>query len=363
MLQIILVAGVDYEWHGVDFRVLCANRRKVIERANTARAPLRFTTFDVRKGEVEVREVAFVKGKRVESVSSTTPFDPVTKASYAPNAAGSIRLKPGLWKVMGVTDIWDKVVQIGSTEGGTLAELSFFSHGWMGGPILVNSEDDRTFDITIPMPDGSTVVTPMATSGLFRDRDDKDPRSAYDFSPPQLDAAALAAWTAAFTADGFVWLWGCAFPTVVHHLLWAMERGKGYNSTTVGDDTVIAMPDVALDDVDYLDQLLVGLQPPFPAPRSSISVKFKVLRYALCRANAMSYAARMAVATGIPVRAAPLGTYAEYDAAGDRLMNVHSGFTGHFAFYKNHLGLKSDPEGRRYAIYPKTFGCTAPTLP
>ncbi len=363
MKQIILIAGVDYEWHGVDFRVLCTNRRKVIERANTAKAPLRFITFDVRKGEVEVREVTFATGKRVETVSSTTPFDPVTPASYATNAAGSVRLKPGLWRVMSITDIYAKVIQIGTAEPGTLAELSFFAHGWMGGPILVNSEDDKTFDLSFVMPDGSTVTIPVPTSGLFRDRDDKDPRSAYDFSLPQMTAADLAAFTAAFTSDGFVWLWGCAFPRVVHHLLWAMERGKGYSSTTVGDDTVISMPDVAADDVDYLDQLLTGLQPPFPAPRSSISAKFKVLRYAICRANSISYAARMAVATGIEVRAAPLGTYAEYDTGGDKLMNVHSGFTGHFAFYKNHLGMSFDPEGRRYAIYPKTFSCTAPTMP
>ena len=96
------------------------------------------------------------------------------------------------------------------------------------------------------------------------------------------------------------------------------------------------------------------------ANRASISVKFKYLKWAFCVANQACYAFALATAAGVEVRAAALGTHAEYDSAGDRLMNVYSGFTAHFTFYKNYLGFAFDPEGRRYAVY-KAAGLSCPS--
>ena len=81
MKQVLLVAGVDYEFKGVDFRELADNRRRLLDRRNTARVDLRFVTMDVRAGEVEVRDITFPGGKRTETVTSTKPFSPVTRAS------------------------------------------------------------------------------------------------------------------------------------------------------------------------------------------------------------------------------------------------------------------------------------------
>lgn len=359
MKQIVLVAGVDFEFHGVDFRSLCDNRRKLLERKNTKKDDLRFITMDVRSGEVEVREITFPGGKRAESVKTTTPYTAVTQASYATNAAGGTRLKPGLYTVMSITDVYAWVRDIGAKDPGSLVELSFFSHGWMGGPILVDSDDDRQMEITVPMPMGSPVTMTVPITGTMRDPDDKDARPQLDFIAPTMDPAALKLFKAAFATDGYAWLWGCAFPRIIHHALWAMEQSKAYKSSGLGQDVVLNMPAVTKDDVDYLEKILAPKLGAFPS-RSSISVKFKYLRWAFCVANQSCYAFTLANAVGIEVRAAALGTYAEYDTAGDRLMNVYSGFTAHFNFYKNYLGMSFDPEGRRYAVYTSALTCPTP---
>jgi hypothetical protein len=173
MKQILLVAGVDFEFHGVDFRSLADNRRALLERKNTKHDDLRFITMDVRSGQVEVRDITFPSGKRTETVASTTPFTPVTQASYGANAAGQVRLKPALYTVMSITDVYARVRDIGSKDPGTLVELSFFSHGWMGGPILANSNDDRLMTLMIPNPFGPATPMTVAVTGNARDPDDK----------------------------------------------------------------------------------------------------------------------------------------------------------------------------------------------
>jgi hypothetical protein len=356
--QVLLVAGVDFEFAGVDFRSLADNRRRLVERRNTAREELRFTTMDARSGQVEVREVTFPAGKRSESVTTTTPFTAVGRTSYA-TAGGHTRFKPGQDTVMSITDVYAAVRAVGSSAPGTLVELSIFSHGWMGGPILVDSDDDRVVEVSVPMPGGRPpVVTTIAVPGTTRDPDDKDARAALDFIAPTMDAAALTLFRAAFASDGFAWLWGCAFPRVVHHTLWAMEHAKAYRSSGLADDTVLDMPAVTGEDVDFLRSLLTG-KVALPS-RTSASVPFAFMRWAICAANQSCYAFQLAVAAGVAVRAAALGTYAEYDTVGDRLMNVPASFGAHFDFYRNYLGLTFDPEGRRYAVYRSTLSCPVP---
>jgi hypothetical protein len=124
---------------------------------NKAKEDLRFITMDVRTGEVEVRDVTFPGGKRVEAISRSKPSDPVDPANYT-TSGGHTRFKPGQAKVMSITDIYAAVRDIGSKGPNTLAELSVFSHGWMGGPILVDSDDDRTMEIQLPTPRGPVTV-------------------------------------------------------------------------------------------------------------------------------------------------------------------------------------------------------------
>jgi hypothetical protein len=364
MKQYVLVAGVDYEFKGVDFRRLSDNRRQRIVAANAARTNLRFTTIDFRAGEVVVTDVTYPAGKKVETSSRPQTFTAVTRSSYTSvtYADGSThnRFKPGQFGTASILDVYRIVREIGTNDPGTLVELDIFSHGWMGGPILVNSDDDRTAIVPVPSvaPASSTVV--LTATGTMRDPDDMDPRPQYDFLAPTMDAAALMLFRAAFAVGGVVWLWGCSFPTVVHHLLTAIERSSGYKSTGLGDDDVLTLTNLTAEDVDYLEVFVKPLLGPFPAPRSRVTTKFKYLRYFACVANRSSFAAQVADAANVPTLAAPLGTYAEYDSGRLPLMNVFSGFTAHFRFYRNYLGMTFDPEGRRYGIYMPATSCPPP---
>ncbi|ROS75458.1 hypothetical protein [Cellulomonas sp. PhB143] len=361
MQQVVLVAGVDYEFAGVDFRVFTTNRRRFLERRNTAREDLRFVTMDVRTGETEIRDVTFPGGRRTEAVSVTRSHDPVTRASYAAPAGGHPRFRPGQWRVLGVDDVYATVRQIGAAAPGTLAELSFFSHGWMGGPILVNSFDDRSWSFTFPVVGSGTPVTvDLVVPSTARDPDDRDARPRLDFVAPQMDAAGLGLFRAAFAPDAVAWLWGCAFPRVLHRALTAIERAPGFRDSGTDPETVLTLtsPLEADDRAWLVSNLGAALDPSSTATR--IVVRFKHLTHLMCRANGAGYAQALADAGNVHVHAAPLGTYAEYDTGGDRLMNVHAGFAAHLRFYRNYLGLASDAEKRRYSVYAPGRTCPPP---
>ncbi len=361
----IIVAGVDWEFHGVDFQVLADNRRKYLTAQNKAKADLRFLMMDVRAGKVTRVDVSYPGGKKTETATAVATFDPVGKSSYATftDAAGVTHtgLKPGLWGVMSITDVYAAVRDIGAKDPGTLEELSFFGHGWAGGVILVNSWDNRTPVVPVPSTGSAPSSVTVTLGATQRDPNDKDSRMQYDFVAPTQDATALALFRAAFASDGYSWAWGCSFPPVHHHSMWAMEQAKGYSSSGVGDDKVLTLDGVTADDVRYLEGWLAPLIGPFPS-RSTITLKFKFLKWAFCAINASSLGALLATATGKPVRAALVGTYAEYDTPTD-MMHVHTGFTAHVAFYRNYLGMKLDPEGRGYAVYPPGLTCPVPSVP
>ena len=109
--------------------------------------------------------------------------------------------------------------------------MPIFSHGWRGGPILVNSSDDRMREITVPMPMGNPLVMQVPAVGSTRDPDDKRGRARLDFPPHTMAAGDLVNLRKVFHADGFSWLWGCSFPRVIHQSMWAMERARGYASS------------------------------------------------------------------------------------------------------------------------------------
>ncbi|MFD6699389.1 MULTISPECIES: hypothetical protein [unclassified Microbacterium] len=362
----IIMAGVDWEFQGVDFQVLATNRRKYLTRQNTAKADLRFLMMDVRAGQVTRVDVTYPGGVKTETSSVVATFGAVARSSIGTftDSAGVSRtgFKPGQFSVMSITDLYAAVRDIGQNAPGTLQEVSFFGHGWMGGLILVNSFDDRSPIIPVPSTGGAPTTITATLGPTQRDPNDKDSRGEYDFVAPTQDAAALTLFKAAFATDGFSWLWGCAFPRVIHHAMWAMEGAKGYATSGTDDDTVLTLDRVVKEDVDYIEGFLLPiLKTPFPS-RSTITTKFKFLKYVFCAANASAFAAQLATATGKPVLAALLGTYAEYDDPPD-MMHVHTGFTAHVAFYKNYVGMSMDPEGRGYGVYQPGLTCTAPSVP
>jgi hypothetical protein len=356
--QFVFIAGIDYEFHGIDFRAYADNRMRRMLNANRARTDLRFQILDVRSGEVVTNEVTYPGGKKTETVTKQTPFRALTRAdfdTFTSNGETHYKFKDGRFDTMSITDVYAAVQKIGTDAPHTLVELSFFSHGWMGGPILVNSFDDRTAQLAVPPFPVLTYTVPSTT----RDPDDKDPRAQLDFIAPTMDAAALKAFQEAFDASGIIWLWGCAFPRVIHQLLTKMERSSAYRDSGLPGDTVLSL-DLDSDQSALLARVLSPLIGPFSNP-NRVNIEFKYLKHFFCVATAASYSHHIASNAKVKTFGAVLGTYADLDTGKLPLMHVEARFARHFRFYRNYLGFDFDAEGRHYGAFDPSFTCTPPS--
>lgn len=357
MKQVILVAGVDYKFQGkgVDFRTICNDRMARLLAANRAKEDMTFRIFDFKSGEVVTHEVTYPAGKKAEKVDRKAPFRSISKANYNEEVSGGekhYKFKDDQTGVMSVLDVYAAVQQIGASAAHTLRELSIFSHGWMGGPILVNSYPDGFINLPVP-----GVGPPMrfALPAGARDPDDKDARDK-DFMPPNMGAASLKHFQDAFHADGFAWIWGCAFPRPVHQLLTAMEDHRRYRERGLGDNVVFTFTNLNAAEIEMLQG---WLRRAFP-DRRKVELQFKDLKYFFCRISAESYSQLLATSAGVKVFGALQGTSSGYDKGPRPLMRVDPTFVRHFRFYQNYLGFTFDPEGRRYGVYKPGLSCRPP---
>src|SRR5918994_3373013 len=362
MKHTILVAGVDYGHlpKGVNFRIFCDSRVKRILARNTKKEDLTFQIFDFRRGEVATHEFTYPAKKRVEKTTKLTPspFKSISRANY--DVSGSEpRFKDGQRDTMSVLDIYRAVQKVGVDAPNTLAELSIFSHGWLGGPILVNSDDDGMATFIGPLSSAPPLRFRLPSGA--RDPDDMDPRPT-DFTPPTMDAVALGNFQNAFSKDGYIWIWGCAFPRVVHEILTKIERHPTYRERGLGDETVFKIKNLNPEQADLLElKVMYALGGPFPDKRN-IEIKFKFLKYFFCQFTEESYSHHIAKNSKVKVYGAVQGTYADYDSGSLPLMHVYTkGFARHFTFYKNYLGFNFDPEGRKYGEYKPDFPCAVPS--
>jgi hypothetical protein len=352
MKRFVLVGGFDYERKGVDFRIFCNNRVKRMVAANTAKEDMSFQVFDVRRGEVVTHDVTYPGGKKSESVTKTQPFAAITAANYDRIVTGTHvrhRFKDGQSGMMSATDVYAGVRAIGVSNPGELLELSFFSHAWHGGPILLNSDDDGVFTSPPSAPGGPPTITAV---GAGRDPDDKDPRHK-DFLPPTMTAAQLKEFQDAYRADGYSWSWGCAFPRVIHEILHKLEHHRDYRSSGLADDKVFTFTNLRADHIDQLERTLGML---FLDPRN-VDLEFKELKHYFCLMTQASYTHQLAVGSNKKAFGGVIGTYSVYDSGQLPLMHVEPSFARHFKFYENYLGFKFDPEGRKYGEFSPAFSC------
>ncbi len=209
----MILVGFDYQGGGVDFAGIARNRQARLVATNPG---LTVTTMDVGAGTTAVSSVATVKGKPVRSVTTTQTHSAVSAANYSTGLGHHTLFDRSEAGRMSITDLYTAVQRVGaakSTAGG-LVEVSVFSHGWMGGPILVNSEDNR--------------------DGAERDPADKDARVRKDFATPNVTVAQLAAFKAAFAPGAFWWNWGCSFTSAYRQVTHRFINTPVYRRTPAG---------------------------------------------------------------------------------------------------------------------------------
>jgi hypothetical protein len=357
--QVLLVAGFDYEFSGADFATLCKNRMtRLIKKF--PKDKLVFTLFDVGAGDISKNEIKDPKKKdsmKNRKWTSLQSFTGVSSANYSGMVAhqeNPFNANPA--GIMSITDIYTFVQTIGAgPDAGSVQELSFFCHGWMGGPILVNSSDPTRDDRTQP-----------------RNSDDKDARPAKDFIPPTTSAAALANFTKAFSGSAFVWIWGCAFARAFNIILAEIFKTPIYNKTPRGklkDSDLfkleftedLSKPDGTVQFDAIKDKILLGGTLKAGASRSyKVDVKLQDIKTRFKLFLDASYSAVIAKSTHIKTYGALLGTYADYEKKPPAypLMLIpqksppyDSDFTRTIRFYKAYLKVAIDPESRGYGTF------------
>jgi hypothetical protein len=168
-----------------------------------------------------------------------------------------------------------------------------------------------------------------------------------------MSAANLTLVRDAFHVDGYSWVWGCAFPRVVHEILYKLEHHRDYRSSGLSDTKKLVFRNFRAPHISALQDMLGVV---FADPRR-VEIEFGELKRFACLATQASYTHNLAINSDRKAFGGLIGTYSEYDHGRLALMHVHGGFAGHIRFYQNYLGFKVDPEGRKYGEFLPTFTC------
>lgn len=353
MRRYILCGGLDYSNLSSDIFVnYCQKRAQQIIGQAPRGEDLWIDIYAFRSGTVHSRKIAWKNGKAIESTSVDKRYDPITKNDFERRESpeDNYAFKAGRPKVMSIRNIYDDVAKIGADAPNTLEEFSIFSHAYIDGPILVNSYDDRR--VMLPARLREEGATFRNLQGTERNPDDKDCRSQYDFVAPTMPFDKLRRFRAAFSPRGRIWIWGCNMDQKANQLLSHVRRiisGKG----NLNDGTILQFKNMTkllieafkeFDDVFKLDQH--RMEHKFQA-----DVSFGKIRQALWSRMTASYVCQAAQAVRVPVIGAMYGTYASFDVGSPPLLGISTDTVANVHFYRNHLGLKTDPEGRNFGIF------------
>ncbi|MCX5065994.1 hypothetical protein OOJ91_08870 [Micromonospora lupini] len=395
----VLVAGYDYEGRGSEtglaFGTMCTGRvRERIETINgsvgepdalvTVDTTLRFLRFSVETGKIEVIDRAFVAGQGVKrttvaerdwkplsSVGTGDAFDPAVFASKGPFRAIDVasdytqldKKQPRFKQdgtTSGIMSIADVYRSVHNAPDGSVLEVSFFSHGWIEGPILVNSSN-------------------LLRDPKLRDTTDKDGRASIDFNVTMGEPAdgtvtsisRLFRFMASFDPRGVMRAWGCNFDIEVSLLLQVIKRLKKQKAA-VRDDTVI--------ELEFEDKWLAryGVVDPGPAPVffpadqtvKSFSRTFGDVKRFVRRRLARGYAFKFVESSPMLAGFGALpGTSGDDERSGffmmrvcerqgkktgpsNKILECPDGYGLVFRFYKTHLGVEVDRKG--YGIFDVT---------
>lgn len=347
--QAIIMAGFDYQGGGIDFLDIARTRQK---RLLTKNPNLTTTIMDVGSGMTIERRV--VPGKAKPTILSTSTHRPVTAKNYSKGLGEHTRFDRNRAGCMSITDLYSAVKAIGQNKAmmGGLIEVSVFSHAFVDGPILVNSNDGMK-------------------AQAARDADDKDARANKDFTAPNMGIGDIAAFRAAFAPGAIWWDWGCQFPSsfrqvtdrVVHSPIYLRTpRGKMKDTDKIKFTFPRAMADEFFDrDPIFFPQAKDASGKHFKT--LSFERTFKEIREFFLRGVHNSYHGRVGKAGQLTVLGGFLGTYADYEKNDwrirDPLMEIprkippfKDNFSPYITMWTRDLGFAQDPEGHGYGVFP-----------
>lgn len=282
----VLVAGYDY--HGtaqarVDFAELALNHAASLREASSGRS--RFVLFDVSRGLVTEQQTYH---GNIEQVCTLAHHAPICSSYYQSQPSGIPAFRARGVRTLSIVDVYDYVLDLGAREPGTLVELAFVCHGWLRGPILVNSFD-------------------FYRCNRYRDNDDKDARPDKDFAPPNMDPRQLYLFRSAFCArEGRIFNFGCANVPAARDVL---DQLCAQWEAAHDDHQVY---EFTFDGCRLLDYITVD--PDFFAGNSvALYRTLEQCRGFLRRMMGRSYSQKIANVAGVSCWGAFPGTYSSYE--------------------------------------------------
>lgn len=206
-----------------------------------------------------------------------------------------------------IVHVYDYIAQLGGAVPGSLVGFHIFSHGWDGGPILVNTNQAANYNYG-------------GVDSHLRDPKDKDGRDK-DFTLSNMPD--LANFRAAFASNASLKIWGCRAASVFRRM--AREAAQARKAGTPRDqaldftigDNSYSMSQREIEDY-FRDEIIDG-----------------------------SYMKMLADAVGWPVWGAPPGAGADLQKVGSKnYMYVdQSIYATMLKWYKDALGLTIDAMG------------------
>jgi len=330
----ILVSGVDYfNFTGIFSQLAKDRKKEIIE--NEIKNPseeLKFIFFDFKSGKVTETITKITKEGKKKKVIKEKETE---IARYQSISRENYKRSPNFRGTMSITHVYDKICEIGKNAPGTLKELSFFSHSYKDGPILVNSTDRYDMYINV------------------RDPDDRDARIRDFVCCDAIKNHDL--FKKAFHKDGFSWIWGCTVDDELKDLINLIRKqsGKRDNIPDSATFTLYHKNHKRLfRNYGVIDQL----------PSGPLIVTFAQIKALLCIALKNTYAYNLALTSDKKVYATFVGVGAKFEekppAPGrKKLMRSDPDRKKIIEFYKKYLKIKTDPTGRNYAEYLPNLPC------
>ena len=286
------------------------------------------TWFDVTSGLCQQRVMD--KAGKLDSWKTVKRFQPVTAKSYAPLGDGW-EFRPGQTDIMSIVDVYRLVEE---QPKHTVFELSIFCHAWEGGPVLVNSDDDRSYK--------DAAGKRIWIRDEARDPDDKDGR-ARDFLPINRN---LAKFREAFNPAAEFRIWGCNHTDRDVDLFKRLFRHKDYRRTGMKDEVALQLVLPAKYDTEYTSR---GL----PVTSGKLSCTFGDLRRYFAGELKSGYNATAASGAGVKVFGGAPGNGSDFGRTAEFpliIVSTKGHNRGIIDFYREYLGVKFDAAS--FAEYP-----------
>jgi len=348
-----IVAGIDYPSssgkYGTKLLKYARDRVTFLHKKQKGKEEATFVIFDFLTGNKIVYESRLVRS--VRTLSKPKTYSMKDAVSYSKNYPTCKAQKIRRFYVLkgksyySILDVYREIEAAGRDPvmAGKLEEFSIFSHAYIEGPVLMNSDEWLRYNPAT----GMCSDLDAAKRVTVRDPRDHDGRPS-DFTSGSV--INLADFKKAFSPTGICWNWGCFASDLPFQLIIKLTAAKNFKLSGMSDAEKITLwfssSELKKWQTDYDEDGYV-----VPQKKVKFVTKtFKEIKEIYQDFLDSSYTQAMAKATGRPTYGAAPGTGSSFTPRVQ--VSTGSRHTRNLLkFYKNYFSLDTDPEGKNYLKY------------